>query len=76
MVSNLQYLITSFGFHDSVIFSLIPYFFTAPVAQWVKHWHTDLAVPSSSPAVGEICSTLNRVPLNTAFHYHLSIILI
>ena len=26
----------------------------APVAQWVKRWPTDLAVPSSSPARGRI----------------------
>ena len=25
----------------------------APVAQWFKHWPTDLAVVSSSPALGE-----------------------
>ena len=25
----------------------------APVAQWVKRWPTDLAVPDSSPAIGE-----------------------
>ena len=34
----------------------------SPVAQWVKCWPTDLAVPSSSPARGEIFSTLNGVP--------------
>ena len=50
MSLDLQYLITSFGFHDSVIFSLIPYFFTALVAQWVKRWPTDLAILSLSPA--------------------------
>ena len=31
----------------------------APVAQWVKRWPPDLAVPSSSPARGEIFSTIN-----------------
>ena len=48
----------------------------ASVAQWVKRWPTDLAVPSSIPARGEIFSTLNGVPLHTAFHYHPSIVLI
>ena len=41
----------------------------ASVAQWVKRWPTDLAVPSSIPTRGEIFSTVNRVPLHTAFHY-------
>ena len=41
----------------------------APVAQWVKRWPTDIAVPSWSPARGEIFSTIDRVPLHTAFHY-------
>ena len=48
----------------------------APVAQWVKRWPTDLAVPSSIPARGKIFSTVNGVPLHTAFHYHPSIVLI
>ena len=39
-------------------------------------WSTSLAVPSSSPAQGEIFSTVNRVPLHTAFHYHPPIVLI
>ena len=41
-----------------------------PVAQWVKRWPTDLAVPGSSPARDEIFSTVNGVPSHTAFHYH------
>ena len=41
----------------------------APVAQWAKRWPADLAVPSSSPARGEILSTVNQIPLHTAFHY-------
>ena len=40
----------------------------ALVAQWVKHWATDLAVLGLSPAEGEIFSTINWVPLHTAFH--------
>ena len=40
-----------------------------PLAKWVKRWPTDLATPSSSPAQGEIFSTLNKVPFHTAFHY-------
>ena len=48
----------------------------APVAQWVKRWPTDLAVPSSIPAQGEIFSTVTGIPLYTAFHYHLPIVLI
>ena len=47
-----------------------------PVAQWVKHWPTDLAVLSLSPSQGEIFSTVNGVTLHTAFHYHSSIALI
>ena len=42
----------------------------APVAQWIKRWPSDLAVLSLSPARGEIFSTVNRVLLHTAFHYH------
>ena len=41
----------------------------APVAQWVKRWPTDLAVPNSIPTRGEIFLTVNGVPLHTAFHY-------
>ena len=48
----------------------------APVAQWVKRWATDLAVPGSSPAWGEIFSTINGDPLHTAFHNHTPIVLI
>ena len=40
------------------------------MAQWVKRWPADLAVPSSSLAQGEIYSNVNRVPLHTTFHYH------
>ena len=35
----------------------------APVAQWVKHWPTDLAVVSLSPAGGE-----DLFNLTTGFH--------
>ena len=31
------------------------------MAQWVKRWPTDLAVPSSIPTRGEISSTVNGV---------------
>ena len=48
----------------------------APVTQWVKCWPTDLAVPSSIPARGEIFSTVNAVPLHTAIHYQPPIVLI
>ena len=37
----------------------------APVAQWVKRWPTDLAVPSSSPARGEIFSTAHSLSLSS-----------
>ena len=37
----------------------------ASVAQLVKRWPTDLAVPSSIPTRGGIFSTGNRVPLHT-----------
>ena len=47
----------------------------ASIAQWVKRWPTDLAVPSSSPASGEIFSTINEFSLHTAFHYQPLIIL-
>ena len=53
-----------------------PYGVGAPVAQWVKRWPTDLAVPSSMPARGRIFSTVNGVPLHTAFHYQPLIVLI
>ena len=48
----------------------------APVAQWVKRWSTDLAVPSSISTRGEILSTVNGVPLHTAFHFQPHIVLI
>ena len=48
----------------------------APVAQWVKPWPTDLADPSLILTRGEIFSTVNGVPLHTAFHYHPNIVLI
>ena len=48
----------------------------APVAQWVKRWPSDLAVPSSISARGEIFSTVNGAPLHTAFHYQPPIVLI
>ena len=51
-------------------------FIGAPVALWDNRWPTDLAVPDSSAARGEILSTINGVPMHTAFHYHPSIILI
>ena len=35
---------------------------------WVKSWLTDLAVASSSPALGGNFSTVNGVPLHTASH--------
>ena len=38
------------------------------MAQWVKRWATDLAVPSSIPARGRLFSTVNGVPLHTASH--------
>ena len=44
--------------------------------QWVKRWPADLAVPSSSPARGEIFSTVNEVTLHTTFHSQSLIILI
>ena len=48
----------------------------APVAQWVKGWPIDLTVRVQSLLEGEIFSTVNRVPLHTAFHYHPPIVLI
>ena len=48
----------------------------ASVDQWVKRWPTDLAVLNSIPTRGEIFSTVNRVPLHTAFHYQPLIVLI
>ena len=57
----------------SLLFSA---FALTPLAQLVKRWPADLAVPSSIPARGEIFSTVNGVQLHTAFHYHLPIVLI
>ena len=48
----------------------------APVAHWVKGWPIDQAVPSSSPALGKIFSTINGVPLHTAYCYHMPNLLI
>ena len=47
-----------------------------PAAQWLKRWPTDLAGPSSIRTRGEIFSTVNGVPLHTAFYYHPNIVLI
>ena len=46
------------------------------VAQWLKHWPTDLAVPGTSSTPDKIFSTVNGVPMHTAFHYHPLIVLI
>ena len=49
------------------------------VAQWVKRWPADLAVPNSSPAWGGgVQNLFNRKwsPLHTAYHYHPLIVLI
>ena len=49
----------------------------APVAQLVKRWPTDLADRvRSSLEVKSSQPTVNGVPLHTAFHYHLNIVLI
>ena len=48
----------------------------APVAKWVKCLPTGLADPSLSPAQGKIFSTVNKVLLQTAFHYDQPIVLI
>ena len=48
----------------------------APVAQWVKRWPSDLAVPSLIPTREEIFSTVNTVSLQTTFHYQPLIVLI
>ena len=47
--------------HSTCIFGRIG----AQVAQWVKRWPTDLEVPGSILARGEIFSTVNGVPLHT-----------
>ena len=47
----------------------------APIAQQVKRWTAELAVPGSRHAEGEIVSTENEVPFHTVFHYHPRIIL-
>ena len=39
-------------------------------AQWVKRWPPDPAVSRSIPTRGVIFTTVNGVPLHTAFHYH------
>ena len=52
-----------------VSLKIFSYFQGASVAQWVMRWLTDLAVLSSSPARGEVFSTVNAVPFYTAFHY-------
>ena len=44
----------------------------APLAQWVKHWPVDLAVPSLSPTRGGNFTTVNGVLLHTTFHYQFS----
>ena len=39
------------GLHSTKCFSQVLLLLGAPVAQWVKHWPTDLVVPGSSPAL-------------------------
>ena len=39
----------------------------SPDTQWVKRWPADLAVPSSSPARGEIITTIYKVQLTQPF---------
>ena len=53
------------GIHISVC--LFPIFLEAQVAQWVKRWPADLAMPVRAP-LEPILSTVNGVPLHTAFH--------
>ena len=60
------------NFHEFLFASLLG----APIDQWVMRWLTDLAVKCLSLARGKIFSTVNRVPLHTAFHYHPPIVLI
>ena len=49
---------------NSGIYFIHPNFRGDPVAQWVKHWPTDLATVSSSPARGE--GLYNRKRVSTA----------
>ena len=50
----------------------------APVAQWVKRWSTDLAVPSSSPARGDRKrgSIANSLSLSSAHRSDMTAILL
>ena len=48
----------------------------APVAQWLKRWPTDLAIPGSSPPEARPFATINGVTLHTAFHCLPAIVLI
>ena len=57
--------------HSLLMFSL-----GAPVGLWVKREPTDLAVPSSSFARGEIFLAVKGVKWHTIFHYHPPIVLI
>ena len=47
--------------------SLSRFLVGVPAAQWVKHWPPDLAFVSSSPARGEIISTVNEVSIAHSF---------
>ena len=44
----------------------------SPGSSVVKHWPTDLTVPSLSPTEAEIFSSTNMVPLHTAFSLSLA----
>ena len=47
------------------------------VAQWIKRWPADLAVPSSNPARDEISSAVSgSLELHTTFHYQPLMVLI
>ena len=72
-INKIAVMETSLGFSLMLMYFSWPK--GAPVVQWVKRWPTDLVVPGLRPARGEIFSTLNRVPLHTAFHYHPPIVL-
>ena len=48
----------------------------SPGSLEVKRWPTNLAVLKWSPAQSKIFSTVNKVPLHIAFHYHPLMVLI
>ena len=77
MTCNYKYSIRCYFPHPAILcadsFSIES--LGTSVAYLVKHWPAEVVVSGSIPAGGRIYNHINGVPLHTAFHYHLPVIL-